>query len=82
VISVVVLQNSMEYIELCVQLYWCTLIYSTGNCVYRWNVVLLYVAQGIGNCVYSSTGVLLYTAEAIGNCVYSSTGVLLYIAQQ
>jgi len=30
-----------EYVEFCVQPYWCTVIYSTGNCVYSCTGVLL-----------------------------------------
>ena len=53
----------IQHRELCVQLYWCTVIYSTGNCVYSCTGVPLSTAQAIGNCVYSCTGVLLHTAE-------------------
>ena len=53
------------YRELCVQLYWLTVIYNTKKCVCSCTGVLLYTAHTIGNIVYKSTGVLLYTAEGI-----------------
>jgi len=81
----------IQHIEFCVQLYWCTVIYSTGNFVYTFTGLLLYTAQGLcvqlywftviystDTFVYSCTGVLLYTAQGIGNCIYSCTGLLLY----
>ena len=63
----------IQHSELCVQLYWFTVIYSTGNCVYSCIGVMLYTAQAIGNCVYSCNGVLLYTAQGI-----VCTAVLFY----
>jgi len=45
----------IQHRELCVKLYWCTVVYSEGNCVYNCIGVLLYEAQAVCTFVYSCT---------------------------
>jgi len=75
VCTVVLVYCYIQHRELCVQLYWCTVIYSTENCVYSCTGVLLYTVQGIVN---SCISLLLCTAQV---CVYRCTDILLYAAQ-
>jgi hypothetical protein len=79
----------IQHRELCVLLYWFTVIYSTENCVYSCTAVQLYAAQEIvctAVLLYcyiqqSLLCVQLYSCTVIYstvNCVYSCTGVRLY----
>jgi hypothetical protein len=63
--TVVLMHCYMQQRKLCVQMYWCTIVYSTGNCVYSSTGVLLCTAQVVGSCVYRYNGVLLYNAPGI-----------------
>ena len=47
VCTAVLLYCYIQQRELCVQLYWCTVIYGVGNCVYSSTVVLLCTSQVI-----------------------------------
>ena len=75
VCTAVLLYCYIQHRELCVQLYWCTVIYSTGNCEYSCNE-LSYKEKGI---VYSCTGLLLNAAEEI---VCTAVLVYCYIQQR
>jgi len=55
VCTAVLVYRYVQHRELCVQLYWCTVIHSTGNGVYSCTGLLLYTAQGI-----VCTAVLVY----------------------
>jgi len=69
----------IEHREICLQLYRCTVICSTGICCVQLYCFTLICSTG--NCLTSCTVVMLYTALAIRNCVYSCTGVPLFTAQ-